>query len=242
MMKRFCCAVVACATVASAMAVSDDVKYASTEMNRAPVSVADGVGGDICVMFLGNSITLHGSCPEIGWTNVWGMAASAAEKDYVHLVAAGIESRTGRKVSTVVRNLAEFERNYRTWDVEAETGKLVAMKPDYLVIALGENVPELKGDADRDDYRAAFRRLISPFLADASARPRTVVRGVFWPNATKDAEMKRVADELGVAFARVDFRSEETIAGTNRFSHVGVANHPGDVGMRRIADEILKAL
>ncbi len=38
------------------------------------------------VLFVGNSITLHGPRPQIGWTNNWGMAASARDKDYVHLL------------------------------------------------------------------------------------------------------------------------------------------------------------
>ena len=38
------------------------------------------------VLFVGNSITLHGPSPKIGWTNNWGMAATARDKDYVHLL------------------------------------------------------------------------------------------------------------------------------------------------------------
>ena len=38
------------------------------------------------VLFVGNSITLHSPRPQIGWTSNWGMAASARDKDYVHLL------------------------------------------------------------------------------------------------------------------------------------------------------------
>ena len=38
------------------------------------------------VLFVGNSITLHGPRPQIGWTNNWGMAATARDRDYVHLL------------------------------------------------------------------------------------------------------------------------------------------------------------
>ena len=38
------------------------------------------------VLFLGNSITLHGPAPAIGWLGNWGMAASTKDNDYVHLV------------------------------------------------------------------------------------------------------------------------------------------------------------
>ena len=43
-------------------------------------------GNGIRVTFVGNSITLHGVKPDIGWNNAWGMAASAKEKDYVHVL------------------------------------------------------------------------------------------------------------------------------------------------------------
>ena len=50
-------------------------------------------GKGLRVMFVGNSITLHNVKPEIGWFNYCGMAASTAEKDYVHLLEKRISEK-----------------------------------------------------------------------------------------------------------------------------------------------------
>ena len=47
------------------------------------------------ILFVGNSITRHGPNPAIGWTNNWGMAASAEAKDYVHVVQSAVAELTG---------------------------------------------------------------------------------------------------------------------------------------------------
>ena len=99
----------------AAFGADDAERHGSGMMNAAAVLKDRAVADGVKVLFLGNSITLHGSLPKIGWTNVWGMAASAAEKDYVHLVTCGIEAKTGRKADLRIRNLADFERNFRTW-------------------------------------------------------------------------------------------------------------------------------
>ena len=80
------------------------------------------------VLFVGNSITLHGPRPQIGWTNNWGMAASARDKDYVHLLqVAGTIERSFFKPDW------SCERNFK-WARE--------FKPDVIVLFFGANVPK----------------------------------------------------------------------------------------------------
>ena len=76
------------------------------------------------VLFLGNSITLHDPAPEIGWTGRWGMAATEAAKDYVHLLTADLEKAAGAPLQTMVRNTAGFEREYETFDIGAELKRI----------------------------------------------------------------------------------------------------------------------
>lgn len=222
--------------------VNDAEQHGSGMMNARVVSSDLVVEGGVKVLFLGNSITLHGSLPEIGSTNVWGMAASAAEKDYVHLVTRGIEKETRCKVDVRVRNLATFERDYRAWDCAKGLSDVAGFDPDYLVIALGENVPNFKTEEDRMAYRKAFRGLIGFFLNNhQKIGVKVVVRGVFWPNEEKDNEMAHVASEYAVPFVRADIGADVAMTAKGSFWHDGVQAHPGDRGMQEIADRILSA-
>ena len=224
----------------AAFGADDAERHGSGMMNATAVSDDRGIAGGVKVLFLGNSITLHGSLPGIGWTNVWGMAASAAEKDYVHLVTRGIEKELGRKADVRVRNLAEFERDFTTYDL-AKLDDLVAFRPEVLVVALGENVKDLKTEDERTAFRASFKRLLGRFMRPR-AKPLTVVRGVFWPNDWKDDLMAHAASDYALPFVKADFGNDPGMKAIGLFSHGGVANHPGDAGMSAIAEAILEGL
>lgn len=223
-----------------AFAVSDAELNNSTEMNRGVTvpTYRRAVEGGVRVLFIGNSITLHAPKPSIGWTSFCGMAASAREKDFVHLVTAGIERKTGRKADLLVRNLADFERGFESYDLKL-IDDLVAFRPDYLVVSLGENVRPLKDDADRAVFRTSFRNLLKRF--SEVERSRFVVKGAFWPNPSRDEIIGSVANELAVCFVSAPCRGNADRA-LGLFAHAGVANHPGDEGMKMMADKVLDAL
>lgn len=217
--------------------VSDAEKNGATQMNATGAEAAAGTGCGVRVVFIGNSITLHGAAPAIGWTNVWGMAASAEEKDYVHIVTRGIETETGRKADVRVRNLADFERNFRAYDFKRDQD-LIDFNPDYLVVALGENVPGLGKDEDRIAFRDAFKKLLGGFMR-GRAKPNTVVRGVFWKNALKDEMMAHAASDYALTFVKTDVSDDPSMKALGLFKHGGVQAHPGDKGMAETARRIL---
>lgn len=222
--------------------VSDVDKNNSREMNRtASPGVVDRLdSGDFTVLIYGNSIALHGPASKIGWTNNWGMAASSAETDFAHLVVRGLEGHKGKTARFRIRNLANaFERRFQECDVEREFAQDLALKPDYLVIAVGENVDRFPNADAEVAYRKRLSELGACFLK-VNPNVRIVYRSPFWRNPKKDFLTRCAAEEVKAAYVDAGFVGEDS---ANRaiglFAHSGVANHPGDLGMRRIADAIL---
>jgi uncharacterized protein len=195
------------------------------------------------ILFLGNSITLHGPKADIGWTGKWGMAASAEDKDYVHLVARALAQHTGSTPQIEVRNIADFERNYATYDVDGQMKDLFAFDPDLVILAVGENVPTLGSD----DAKAKFRAGVMSILRCALARrhPLVVVRSCFWADAAKDQVLRQACQEAGgilVDAGPLGREAANAARSERSFTHDGVAGHPGDRGMKALADVIVQAV
>jgi len=195
------------------------------------------------ILFLGNSITLHGPKPDIGWTGNWGMAASAEDKDYVHLVTSALANHTGSKPQIMVRNIADFERGYATYDVEEQMKDLFAFDPDLVVLAIGENVPALGSENAKAQFKAGVIRILG--CAVAKRHPLVVVRSSFWPDPTKDELLRQACQEADAIFVDAGplGREAANAARSERsFTHDGVAGHPGDRGMKALADAIVQAV
>lgn len=195
------------------------------------------------VLFLGNSITRHGPSKAVDWSGNWGMAASAAEKDFVHLVTDALAAPKRRAPEIMVENIATFERQYATHDVEKMLEKYKDFGADLVIVAIGENVPPLKTDEAAAQFGDSLRRLLKGLKA--SGNPTIVVRSCFWANEAKDMVLMQVCDDVGGIFVDIGHlgKDEANYARSEReYSHKGVAAHPGDKGMKAIADAILKAV
>lgn len=215
-------------------------------LNAADAPTAQPVIGTLPVgkvLFLGNSITLHGPAPQIGWTGNWGMAASAKELDYVHLLTAQITKAAGAKPQTMVRNIADFERQHLGFNIAKEFKAELEFQPDLVIVAIGENVPELGTDEAIANYATSYRRLLDEFRKAGQAS--LFVRSSFWPNTVKDDIMRKACADVGGTFVDISElgRDPSNAAKAERkIEHEGVAGHPGDKGMRAIADAIFAAI
>lgn len=195
------------------------------------------------VVFIGNSITKHGPSKKVDWSGNWGMAASAADKDYVHIVTAGLTKKGNTPPDTLVKNAVAFERGYMTFDMEKGMKDVFEFDADLVIIALGENVRRFKSDEEK----AAFKKALKTVLLTIKKRsdPLIVIRSCFWADKAKDEVLKQVADEVGgryVDMSRLS-KDESNFARSERnYTHKGVAAHPGDKGMQAIADGILGSI
>ena len=195
------------------------------------------------ILFLGNSITRHGPAPKIGWTGNWGMAASEEAKDYVHVLVHALAGRWGESPEFQVHNVAVFERQYDTYDVATILQSHREFQSDIVIVALGENVPALESEDARTRFKGSLRRLLTGLKE--SGQPVIIVRSCFWPNKAKDEILRQACEAVGGMFVDISElgKDESNFARSEGdFAHAGVAAHPGDKGMKAIADAVLKVL
>lgn len=202
------------------------------------IKIYNGQGQGHRVMFVGNSITLHGIKEDIGWFNEWGMAASAREKDYVHLLMNEISAKDNDAVYCVC-HAADWERNYKNgsefYDLYAYARDFHA---DIIVARFVENCPGNEFDI------ATFKKEYSEFIdyLNGAGNAKIVFTSGFWKHPG-DKAICEIAKERNCPFVELgDLGECDDMKAIGLFSHKGVANHPGDKGMKAIAERILKAV
>ena len=195
------------------------------------------------ILFVGNSLTSHGPKADIDWHGNWGMAATSADKDYVHLVTRALAVKQGATPTIMIKNVADFERNHVGYDIAGKFADAAGFKADLVILCIGENVAALK----TPEAQAKYQEQVTALLKTLNSNPKAqvIVRSSFWANEAKDTAMRKACEAVGGTFVDISALSkdEKNYARSERpYKHAGVAHHPGDQGMAAIAEEIVKAV
>ena len=206
---------------------------------------AERMEADYTWFAIGNSITVH--APNEVWWNGIGMAASAEDRDYVHLVA---EQLTGLYGKTAVHPLYCY-----AWETaEDRSGELDMLDP-YLdpqlrlvTIQLGENTEDLTTFSR--DFEALIR-----YVQERAPQAKILVIGDFWGSGDRDRMKQEAAEKTGAVFVSLEEIRDDPeyqagigavvydAEGTpHTVENADVAGHPGDRGMQYIADRVVEAL
>lgn len=195
-------------------------------------------GGGKRIMLVGNSITLHGKAPQIGWNLECGMAASAPEKDYVHLLEERVLDIDGGaefcicQVSGWERSYKQGEEKYPLYEAARE------FDADIIVLRFIENCPG--GDFEPEVFYRSLGELVKYLNADGEAK--IIVTTGFWRHPG-DAQLRAYAADNNYPLVELgDLGQLDEMKAIGLFEHSGVANHPGDEGMKNIAERIAKEL
>lgn len=211
------------------------------------------------ILFLGNSITLHGIHEPYGWLIYCGMAASAVEKDYVHTLTAALDTRTGGHLrispaatpaadgtpalpANIVNIAGTFERAYGDYTAARLQAQL-DYKPDLVVLQCGENV--VRDTFDAAKFEAGLRQLLADLQAAGS--PQVFVTSQILGGGGPLDEIKRkLCAEDPAHRTYVDLSSfskeEANYARSEPYYKGIIVGHPGDKGMGVIAQALLQAM
>jgi hypothetical protein len=141
------------------------------------------------VLILGNSITWHGAKASVGWTGNWGMAASSAEKDYVHLLESRIKNdhpNTSFKAGNIA---ATFERQFWNYNV-SDFKDFSDFNADLILLVIGENINDAMAVKNGLDHH--LEQLVREL--STGKKPKVCLVGSFWPNQHIDQIMKTTAE------------------------------------------------
>ena len=187
------------------------------------------------ILVVGNSITRHGPNKEIGWERDWGMAASAPEKDYVHRLY-DMLTADGQEVFMRVSQCASWEMNFRNEEDNGLSNNAGdrEFSADLVVFCLGENV--------KKEDKPYFKEPLKQFIDHICPNGKVIFSTCFWKNAIIDDIIKEVALERKAPCIDRFFADDEKNMAIGLFEHEGVAGHPGDLGMEKIAQTIFNQI
>lgn len=175
------------------------------------------------IVILGNSIVHYNPSQALGWNGDWGMAASSADKDFVHILIKRFQ-KVDTTISVQYKNIAEFEFSYTYFPFN----KLDSFcNKDLIIMKIGENVNAY--NANYPLFIGKYNQLIH-YLDSNNKAVKIIVDG-FWENEKVNNDIRNYARNKNFGLVSITNISHPP-------SNKGFADHPNDIGMQLIADRI----
>lgn len=220
------------------MGIKDNTVSSENQMvNSSNLSFLGNEQAKRRILVLGNSITRHGPCQEIGWNADWGMAASKAENDYVHRLYAKL-AKNGQDVLMRICQASYWETHFLEEDILSKYEEERNFHAGVVIFRLGENVINAKAE-DKPYFERALEKFIDYIAPTAK---KVVFTTCFWNYPDIDRAIQGVAQKRGDICLNCNFSIDKTNMAGASFWHSGVAIHPSDKGMEAIADIIFQAV
>jgi hypothetical protein len=215
------------------------------------------------ILFVGDSITMHGTNPEVlrtlKWDHACGMAATKLENDYCHQLAAMIQSRLPGRTVQICYPLPSLDGTMAAakWGVGSagfyadSIGSSDALPPDVVVIQLGEHERPQDG---LETVRSNYDRLFT-VMERWSPKPLILCTGVWDPQppvsgvavqkyqghvGDQDAVVSEVCERHNIPFVSVaNVAMNPACHGWGQ--NPGVQWHPNDQGHAGYAANLFAA-
>ncbi len=190
------------------------------------------------IMFVGNSITMHGIAQSIGWNGCYGMAASSEDNDYVHILMNMVRNQNPN-ISYCICQVCEWESDYKNGESMYHLYENARdFEADVIVMRAIENCSAK--DFDADVFKKQYEKLIS-FL-NPSGNSKLILTTGFWKHPGDDKIIEYAKEKSLPLIYLGDLGEDDNMKAIGKFKHEGVANHPGDLGMKTIAQRIFDKL
>ncbi len=186
------------------------------------------------MLVIGNSITRHGPNAKLGWSGNWGMAATARERDFAHILHRRLCAFQPKpKPQLIIENL--LARNLPAQIPRFK--RLAAHEADLIIVQIGDNLAE--SAATEETLGKPYERLLATLKGNRD--PLIIGVSTWGRGAKRDRLMEKACRKLGVFFVRIGSLASNPAnraKSEGHFKHSGVNWHPGDRGMKAIADAI----
>jgi len=191
----------------------------------------------ISILFLGNSLTYTEAPEEEPDKTYRGLTSTTKDKDYVHQLVKRISQEKKVNVIYSLTNIADFERHIMDAPFDFSWfSQLTVKNPDYVIFQIGENVSKDEIMKNTDIFVQHYSQVVSHFENAVK-----IVCLPWWQDAEKNMLITQVA--INTKSYLVDISHLGSGADKRNFAESyknykvpGVRVHPGDYGMKNIAD------